>query len=155
MSIFLVGNPNVGKSVMFRRLTGMFAVASNYPGTTVELATGRTRVGRGMAEVTDLPGTYSIGTEFRGRESHGEMLSALGSDDILVNVVDSTHLERSLGLTLEFVELRAPMVIALNLWDEAVHTGVKIDVKLLEEIVGSALRAHCCVDWRGDQSVCR
>ncbi len=136
MRIFLVGNPNVGKSVIFRRLTGMYAIASNYPGTSVELTTGRVRVGKGIAEVTDLPGTYSLETSTDAEKVTAEMLNGLGSDDIVVNVVDSTNLERSLGLTLELVQLRGPMIIALNLWDEAAHTGVKIDVSLLEEALG-------------------
>jgi ferrous iron transport protein B len=136
MRIFLVGNPNVGKSVVFRRLTGMYAIASNYPGTSVDLTTGRVRVGEGTAEVTDLPGTYSIEPTSEAERVTAKMLNGLGSDDIVVNVLDSTNLERSLGLTLELVKLRRPMVIGLNLWDEAAHTGVKIDVKLLEEAVG-------------------
>jgi ferrous iron transport protein B len=136
MRIFLVGNPNVGKSVIFRRLTGMYVIASNYPGTSVELATGRVRIGKDRAEVTDLPGTYSLEPATEAEKVTAEMLSGLGSDDIVVNVVDSTNLERSLGLTLELIKLRKPMVVALNLWDEAAHTGVKIDVKLLEEALG-------------------
>ena len=136
MRIFLVGNPNVGKSVIFRRLTGMYAIASNYPGTSVELTTGKVRVGTGVAEVTDLPGTYSLEPTSEAEKVTAKMLNGLGSDDIVVNVLDSTNLERSLGLTLELVKLRRPMVIALNLWDEAAHTGVRIDVKLLEEAFG-------------------
>ena len=136
MRIFLVGNPNVGKSVLFRRLTGIYAIVSNYPGTTVELIAGRIRVGKGIAEVTDLPGAYSLEPTSEAEKVTAKMLNGLEKDDIVVNVLDSTNLERSLGLTLELVKLRRPMVIALNLWDEAAHTGVKIDVKLLEEMLG-------------------
>ncbi|RPI50477.1 MAG: ferrous iron transporter B, partial [Chloroflexi bacterium] len=136
MRIFLVGNPNVGKSVVFQRLTGIFAIASNYPGTTVELATGKTRLGNGMAEVADLPGTYSLEPNSEAEKVTARMLNGLERDDIIVNVLDSTNLERSLGLTLQVAQLRRPMIIALNIWDEAIHTGITIDVKLLEEIVG-------------------
>jgi ferrous iron transport protein B len=136
MRIFLVGNPNVGKSVVFQRLTGLYAIASNYPGTTVELATGRIRVGKGIAQVTDLPGTYSLEPTSEAEKVTAKMLNGLAKDDIIVNVLDSTNLERSLGLSLQLVELRRPMIIALNLWDEALHTGTKINVKLLEEMLG-------------------
>jgi ferrous iron transport protein B len=136
MRIFLVGNPNVGKSVVFQRLTGIFAIASNYPGTTVELATGKTRLDNGMAEVTDLPGTYSLEPNSEAEKVTARMLNGLERDDIIVNVLDSTNLERSLGLTLQLAVLRRPMIIALNIWDEAIHTGITINLKLLEEIFG-------------------
>jgi ferrous iron transport protein B len=136
MRVFLVGNPNVGKSVVFRRLTGMYAIVSNYPGTTVELITGKMRVGKGVAEVTDLPGTYSLEPTTEAEKVAVKMLSGIQKDDIAVNVLNSTNLERGLALTLQLVKLRRPMVIALNLWDEAAHTGVKIDARLLEEMLG-------------------
>lgn len=135
MRIFLVGNPNVGKSVIFRRLTGRYAIVSNYPGTTVELTTGSIRLGGGKAEVTDLPGTYSLQPSSDAERVTAKMLEGLQTDDVIVNVVDSTNLERSLGLTTELVSLRKPMVIALNIWDEAVHTGIKIDVKSLDDLL--------------------
>jgi ferrous iron transport protein B len=133
VKVFLVGNPNVGKSVIFRRLTGIYVVASNYAGTTVELARGKMRVDTGVAEVTDLPGTYSLDPTSEAERVAAEMLRGLGPDDILINVVDATNLERSLGLTLQLIKLRRPMIVALNLWDEAAHTGVRIDLKRLEE----------------------
>jgi ferrous iron transport protein B len=136
MRVFLVGNPNVGKSVVFRRLTGMYAVVSNYPGTTVELITGKMRAGKGIAEVTDLPGTYSLEPTTEAEKVTVKMLRGIEKDDIAVNVLNSTNLERGLALTLQLVKLRRPMVIALNLWDEAAHTGVKIDARLLEEMLG-------------------
>lgn len=136
MRVFLVGNPNVGKSVLFRRLTGMYAIASNYSGTTVELATGKVRVGGRVAEVTDLPGTYSLEPGNDAERITAKLLSGLEKDDVIVAVLDSTNLERSLGLTIELANLQRPMVVALNLWDEAAHTGVKIDVALLEEMLG-------------------
>jgi ferrous iron transport protein B len=136
MTVFLVGNPNVGKSVVFQRLTGIYAIASNYPGTTVELTTGRIRMGKDTAELTDLPGTYSLEPTSEAEKVTAKRLNGLEKDDIIVNMLDSTNLERSLGLTLQLVKLRRPMVIALNLWDEAIHTGTKINVKLLEETFG-------------------
>jgi ferrous iron transport protein B len=134
--IFLAGNPNVGKSVLFRRLTGVYAIASNYSGTTVELISGKIRVVEDMVPVTDLPGAYSLEPTSEAENVTATILGQLEKDDVVVNVLDSTNLERSLGLTLQLIALRQPMIVALNLWDEAAHTGVKIDVKRLEQTLG-------------------
>lgn len=133
MRIFLVGNPNVGKSVLFRRLTGVYAIASNYSGTTVELTSGKIRIGRDMVPVTDLPGTYSLKPTSEVERVTAAILGEIDKGDIIVNVLDSTKLERSLGLTLQLIALRLPMIAALNLWDEAAHTGVRIDLERLEQ----------------------
>jgi len=133
MRIFLVGNPNVGKSVLFQRLTGVYVNASNYPGTTVELITGKMRLGADIVNVIDLPGVYSLEATSEAERVTARILDGLEKDDIIINVVDSTNLERSLGLTLQIVKLLKPTVIALNLWDEAFHIGVKINTILLEE----------------------
>lgn len=136
MRIFLVGNPNVGKSVVFNRLTGLNVVVSNYPGTTIEIVKGKARVGNSAAEVIDLPGTYTVEPTCRAEEVTVQVLAGRQDDDVVINVVDATNLERSLGLTLQLIKRRYPMVIALNLWDEAQHTGVQIDAALLEKILG-------------------
>ncbi len=135
MTVYLVGNPNVGKSVLFRRLTGVYAAASNYSGTTVEVTTGKLRVGGEIVAVTDLPGTYSLDPISEAEAVTSRFLDQLQKKDIIVNVVDATNLERSLGLTLELIALRKPMIVVLNVWDEAAHTGVKIDVGRLEQLL--------------------
>jgi len=136
--VLLVGNPNVGKSAVFNRLTGARVIVSNYPGTTVEFTKGKMRVGSEAAEVIDLPGTYSLEPTSKAEEVAFKALDELGEGDVIVNVVDSTNLERSLGLTLQLMKYRKPMVVALNLWDEARHTGVTIDAALLEQTLGVA-----------------
>ena len=134
--LLLVGNPNVGKSAVFNRLTGAKVIVSNYPGTTVEVTKGRMRIGNEAAEVIDLPGTYSLEPTSKAEEVAFKALDELGEGDVIVNVVDSTNLERSLGLTLQLMNYRKPMVVALNLWDEARHTGVTIDAALLDQTLG-------------------
>lgn len=131
--IVLMGNPNVGKSVVFSRLTGAEVIASNYPGTTVDFSKGRMHVGNETVEIMDAPGTYSLQAANRAEEVAGKLLDQA---DLLINVVDATNLERSLFLTLELLESGKPMAMALNIWDEARHLGINIDVQLLEQLLG-------------------
>ncbi|MDI6637720.1 MAG: ferrous iron transporter B [Bacillota bacterium] len=137
MRILLMGNPNVGKSVVFSRLTGTQVITSNYPGTTVEFTKGVTRLRGGeKAEVIDAPGTYSLEPTCKAEEVAVSLLDGLQDGDVVVNVVDATHLERNLHLTLELLERGVPLVVALNLWDEARHEGISIDVRKLEDLLG-------------------
>lgn len=131
--IVLMGNPNVGKSVVFSRLTGANVIASNYPGTTVDFSKGKMRIGKRHFEIIDAPGTYSLEPSNKAEEVS---LKTLKKADIVINVLDSTNLERNLYLTLELLEQDIPVIIALNLWDEAKHLGIHIDEKKLEELLG-------------------
>jgi ferrous iron transport protein B len=132
-TIVLMGNPNVGKSVVFSRLTGADATTSNYPGTTVDLTRGRSFIAGEFVEMIDAPGTYSLVPTNRAEEV---ALNILEKADLIINVVDATNLERNLFLTLELREKGTPMVVALNLWDEARHIGITIDVPRLEKELG-------------------
>ncbi|MCX7020034.1 MAG: ferrous iron transporter B [Candidatus Sumerlaeota bacterium] len=136
MRLVLIGNPNVGKSALFNRLTGVHVVASNYPGTTVEITRGTMCAADQQIEVVDFPGIYSLEPSCKAEEVAATELRKLAPNDIILNVVDSTNLERNLGLTLQLTNLRKPMLIALNFWDEAEHTGVKVDASALEKIFG-------------------
>lgn len=131
--IILMGSPNVGKSVVFSRLTGANVIASNYPGTTVDFSKGSMRLDGKKYEIIDAPGTYSLTPTNKAEEV---ALKIFKKGDIIINVVDATNLERNLYLTLEILEKKKPTIVALNLWDEAQHTGITIDVKKLEEILG-------------------
>ncbi|UCF50416.1 MAG: ferrous iron transporter B [Thermoplasmatales archaeon] len=131
--IVLMGNPNVGKSVVFSRLTGANVIASNYPGTTVDFFKGKMRVGGETYEIIDAPGTYSLEPSNKAEEVALEMLK---NADIVINVVDSTNLERNLYLTLELLEQNKPIILVLNLWDEIKHLGIHIDEKTLEQLLG-------------------
>lgn len=127
--IVLVGNPNVGKSVVFQALTGQYAEVSNYPGTTVELTRGHL----GPDIVIDSPGVYGISAlNDEERVTRDVVLEA----DLVVNVVDAVHLERDLFLTLHLADLGLPMVIGLNLMDEATARGRSIDHRKLSELLG-------------------
>jgi len=127
--IVLMGNPNVGKSVFFSRLTGANVIASNYPGTTVDFSKGRMCLRNEGYEIADAPGTYSLEPSNKAEEVALEMFNHA---DLVINVVDATNLERNLYLTLQILEQKKPVIIALNMWDEAVHTGISIDLKKLE-----------------------
>jgi ferrous iron transport protein B len=150
MKILLFGNPNVGKSVIFNRLTGAHVVASNYPGTTVEYTRGFMRVRGQRIEVIDVPGTYSLDAESPAEAAAVQMLK---NGDVVINVVDSTNLERSLNLTLQLLKRRIPMLIALNLWDEAGHTGIRIDIDKLERILGIACTPTTAITGEGIKSL--
>jgi len=128
-----MGNPNVGKSVVFSRLTGVHVIASNYPGTTVGYTQGFMKMGEGRAEIIDVPGTYTLEPTSEAEEIALEML---GTGDIVINVVDATNLERNLYLTLQLLEKGIPMIVALNMWDDVGHRGIRINLSRLEEVLG-------------------
>jgi len=125
-----MGNPNIGKSVVFSRLTGAEVITSNYPGTTVDFSRGKARLQGSQVELIDAPGTYSLQPTNRAEEVAVEVLQWA---ELVINVVDATNLERNLFLTLELLESKKPMIIVLNMWDEAERSGIDIDVKGLEE----------------------
>ena len=131
--IVLMGNPNVGKSVVFSRLTGANVIASNYPGTTVDFSKGKMRIDGKRVEIVDAPGTYSLEPSNKAEEVATKMLKEA---DVVINVVNATNLERNLYLTLELLEKDIPVVIALNLWDESKHLGIHVDEKELEKLLG-------------------
>ncbi len=131
--ILLMGNPNVGKSAFFSRLTGTKVIASNYPGTTVGFTKGSLVLGDEEVEVIDVPGTYTLEPTCRAEEVASEMLE---SGDVVINVVDATNLERNLYLTLELLECDMPVIVALNIWDDTKHRGITIVPERLEALLG-------------------
>jgi ferrous iron transport protein B len=131
--ILLMGNPNVGKSALFSRLTGVQAIVSNYPGTTISYTRGYMKLGGEKAEVIDAPGTYTLEPTSEAEEI---ALRLLDSGDIVINVANAINLERNLYLTLQLLERGIPMVVALNLWDDTKHRGVEIDLDKLRNLLG-------------------
>jgi ferrous iron transport protein B len=125
----LVGNPNVGKSAIFTGLSGTYAEVSNFPGTTVEAVTGRWN----DRPLIDAPGTYGLGEHSEEERVTTELI---GRAAVVVNVVDAAHLDRDLFLTLELAESGFPMVVALNLIDEARRAGTEPDAAELERALG-------------------
>lgn len=128
-TVVLAGNPNVGKSVVFHALTGIYVDVSNFPGTTVELTRGDLD-GR---DLIDTPGVYGV-SSFNDEEAVAR--DVILDADVIVNVVDAVHIERDLFLTLQLVDMGKPMVVALNMADEARRSGVAIDRDLLEDLLG-------------------
>jgi ferrous iron transport protein B len=133
MKILLMGNPNVGKSVLFSRLTGTRTIASNYPGTTVGFTKGSLRLGEELVEIIDVPGTYTLVPTSKAEEVAAEMLK---EGDLIIDVVDATNLERNLNLTLQLLERPVPVIVALNMWDDTRHRGININVARLQELLG-------------------
>jgi len=144
--ILLMGNPNVGKSVVFSRLTGARVIVSNYPGTTVGFTEGRLKLDGQLAQVVDVPGAYSLEPTTRAEEVATRMLA---EGDLVINIVDATNLERNLNLTLELLKSGKPVVVALNIWDEARHKGIGIDVEKLEGLLGVPVVPTCALSGEG------
>lgn len=135
MDIVLVGNPNVGKSVIFNSLTGRYVTVSNYPGTTVEISKGKGRFRGHDFTVVDTPGINSLDAHSEDEKVTLDILSRSASAAI-VQVVDSKNLKRSLLLTLELLRLKLPLVLNLNMADEMRERGIKVDTKKLSDKLG-------------------
>jgi ferrous iron transport protein B len=138
-TIGVVGNPNCGKTTLFNVLTGSRQRVGNWPGVTVERKTGR-YVFEGVGfELVDLPGTYSLDVS-AGEVSLDEQIArdyvAAREADLIVNIVDASNLERNLYLTAQLIEMRVPMLVALNMMDAARQHGLTIDVAGLAERLG-------------------
>lgn len=130
--IAIVGSPNVGKSVMFNNLTGTYATVSNYPGTTVEVARGRGRIGNEEFEIIDTPGMYSI-LPITEEERVARSILLNENPCVILHIIDAKNLERMLPLTLQLQEAGLPVILVLNIIDEARNSGIRIDVNSLEK----------------------
>ncbi len=133
--IAIVGNPNVGKSVLFNALTKKYVSVSNYPGTTVEVSRGRLDINGEVYEVIDTPGMYSM-LPITEEERVARRILIKEKSDIVIHVVDAKNLERMLPLTLQLIEAALPTILVLNIMDEAKKEGVEIDIDLLEKELG-------------------
>jgi len=134
MIIALAGQPNSGKSTIFNQVAGYKTVTSNFPGKTVKYTKSKVKMGKEF-EVVDLPGTYSLtSSDLAELEARNYILQKKA--DVVINVIDASILSRSLELTIQLTELEVPIVICLNMMDEAKKKGIKIDTRKLEEIFG-------------------
>jgi len=131
----LVGQPNCGKSTIFNYLSGYKAIVSNFPGTTVKYTASKLFINGYTCECVDLPGTYSL-ISMDAAEIEARKYLLRETVDVIINVMDASLLGRSLELTLELLELNKPMVIALNMVDEAERKGIQIDIEKLSQILG-------------------
>ncbi|MDO8915322.1 MAG: FeoB small GTPase domain-containing protein, partial [Coriobacteriia bacterium] len=141
-AVVLAGNPNVGKSAVFNALTGAYVDVSNFPGTTVELTHGRF----GDVDVVDTPGIYGVSSFNEEETVARDVILGAGA---IVNVIDAVHLERDLFLTLQLADMGLPMVVALNMVDEARREGVSIDRDLLEDLLGVPVVETVAVEGKG------
>lgn len=132
IKILLMGNPNVGKSVIFSKLTGMNVIASNYTGTTVSYTKGETSIYGKKATLIDVPGVYSLDSTSKAEDVAVGMLENENADAIIC-VLDATNLERNLYLALELKEKNIPIVFAVNLNDVASSQGIDINIDVLEK----------------------
>ena len=133
--VALTGNPNTGKSTIFNELTGAHQKIGNWPGVTVDKKIGYAKHDGYDISIVDLPGTYSINARSPEEAVVMNYLTA-NQVDVVVNVVDSTNLERNLFLTLQLLEEGIPLLVVLNMQDEAKRRGVHVDAKLMEEALG-------------------
>jgi len=135
MRFALVGNPSVGKSLIFNQLTGLGVEVSNYPGTTIELQRGNTCFQREIVELVDLPGVYSLD----GNSDEETLVRGFleqPDTDAVIAVMNVTRLERNLYLLLQVAEYGLPMVVVLNMADEAVKQGLEIDPGPIRDLLG-------------------
>lgn len=135
MRLALIGQPNCGKSTLFNQVAGYKAETGNFPGTTVSFKETKVRVLGEVVELVDLPGTYSLlGTNPAERVVLDYLIAK--KVDAVINVIDATHLVQGLLLTLELMEMGRPIVLAINMMDEASRQGLKIDGEKLSELLG-------------------
>jgi len=134
--ILLMGNPNVGKSAIFTRLTNVRVIVSNYPGTTVEFTRGAMRLNGQKVEVIDAPGTYSLEPMVPAEKVAVQLLQESDPEEtVIINIIDSTNLERNLNLTLQILSKGLPTIIVLNFWDEIAHRGISIKANKLSDLL--------------------
>lgn len=144
MTFHLAGLPNVGKSALFNRLTGSYATVSNYPGTTVEIFRGR----MGDTELVDLPGMYSL-VPISEEERVGRDIILASPKTPVVLVADAKNLERSLPLAFQLLEAGIPLILCLNMLDEARKAGLSLDTEHLETELGIPVVAVSAVTGEG------
>jgi ferrous iron transport protein B len=144
----LIGNPNVGKTEVFNRLTGLSQKVGNFPGVTVEKKVGKLVHGNVEIEVVDLPGTYSLNANAVDELVARDYITQ-EKPEIIVDIVDAANLERNLYLTLLLIEMDLDLVIALNRWDTAESRGIRIDPKKLSELLGCPVVPTVAVSGQG------
>ena len=135
LAVALTGNPNTGKSTIFNELTGARQKIGNWPGVTVDKKVGYTRYKDRAISIVDLPGTYSVNA--RSPEEKIVIDYLLNNKlDLVMDVVDSSNIERNLFLTVQLLEKGIPLLIDLNMQDDAKRRGIKIDCRKLEDAIG-------------------
>ena len=150
--VALVGNPNVGKSVLFNALTGAYVTVSNYPGTSVEVARGSAVIAGQQWQVIDTPGMYAIHTITEEERVAREILLH-ETPDVVIHVLDARNLERMLAMTIQLIEADLPVILVVNIMDEAERMGLAIDLKLLQEKLGIPVIGAATARKRGIEEI--
>ena len=148
-SIVLLGNPNVGKSALFGALTGAYATVSNYPGTTVSITTGRALVGAEVCDIIDTPGVNALEGALSEDERVTRNLLRDKGAELIVQVADARNLRRALLLTSQLADTRLPMILVLNMVDEAHARGITIDAAGLSGHLGIPVIEAVAPEGRG------
>jgi ferrous iron transport protein B len=146
--VAIVGCPNVGKSVLFNQLTGVYATVSNYPGTTVEVARGRSRFSQKPYAVVDTPGMYQL-VPLTEEERVARHILLYEHPCLVLHIIDAKNVERMLPMTLQLLEAGLPVILVANLMDEAEQLGVEIDIPGLQERLGIPVVATVLTRGRG------
>jgi ferrous iron transport protein B len=150
MKIALVGQPNSGKSTIFNWIAGYKSATANFPGTTVSYTMSKVRLNGAVAEIVDLPGIYSLNSADGAAEAALDYLIHRESD-VIVNVIDASRLSRGLELTIQLLELGRPLVVCLNMMDEAARRGVHVDIdKLASPEIGLGVPVVATVASKGE-----
>ncbi|MFO8091257.1 MAG: ferrous iron transport protein B [Desulfatiglandaceae bacterium] len=148
MRIALVGQPNCGKSTLFNSVSGYKAVVSNFPGTTIEFISSKVRVNGREFELVDLPGIYSLSAPDTEERMARDYLFQK-RPDVIINILDASVLSRSLELTLELLGTGIPMIVCLNMVDEARRKGIIIDTAKLSDELGVPVVPTVAVRGKG------
>lgn len=151
-TVLIVGNPNVGKSLLFHRLTGRYVTVSNYPGTTVEVERGTMHYGGQRYTVIDAPGLYSL-NPITEEERVARRMLLYERPNLVLHVVDAKNLARSLPLTLQLIETGLEVVLVLNMMDELERAGVHIDLDRLAQQLGIKVIPTVCLSGQGVDSL--
>ena len=151
-TIALVGSPNVGKSLLFNLLTGSYTTVSNYPGTTVEISQGKAIIAGQTVSIVDTPGMYSLIPMTEEEQCSRDFLLT-ESIDLVIHVVDAKHISRMLALTFQLMEIQLPVLLAVNMLDEAEKSGIWVNEKQLEASLGIPVVTLSAYQKRGIQTL--
>ncbi len=146
--IVLIGNPNVGKSSLFNALSGSYTLVSNYPGTSVEISRGKAKIGENEYEIIDTPGMYSL-LPVSEEERVSQLLLFEEKPLVYLHVVDARNLRRMLSFTLQLLEAGLPLILVLNMMDEAEERGIEIDISGLSRSLGIPVVGTVSSEGRG------